>query len=129
MTEQEQQKIQALNLEDPKDFAQAVCVFLDSKRGKNIVTIDLKNKSILADYFVICSASSTTQVRALAETVDEEMGKLGYDILHRDIDSHWSALDYGDVIVHVLYTETRAFYDIERLWSDGDNVTVYLGDE
>ena len=123
-----EEKFSSFDLQDPTQFANACAFLLDDKKGKNIVIVDLKDKSIVADYFVICSASSTTQVRALAEYVDDEMGKHGYNILHRDIDGKWAALDYGCVIVHVFYNELREYYQIERLWDNGNNITVYEGE-
>lgn len=122
MLENRKEKFNKYDLTVSSEFAEACAFLLDDKRGKNIVIVDLKDKSVVADYFVICSATSTTQVRALAEYVDDEMGKVGYNITHRDIDTKWSALDYGDVIVHVFYEELRDYYQIERLWDDGKNV-------
>ena len=116
------------DLNDSAQFAKACALLLDEKKGKKIVIINLEGKSIVADYFVICSASSTTQVRALAEYVDDEMGKNGHNINHRDIDTKWSALDYGDVIVHVFHNEVRDYYQLERLWDEGANVE-YLYEE
>ena len=118
MLENRKEKFDKYDLTVSSDFAEACAFLLDDKRGKNIVIVDLKDKSVVADYFVICSASSTTQVRALAEYVDDEMGKVGYNITHRDIDPKWSALDYGDVIVHLFNDETRLFYHLERLWQE-----------
>ena len=79
---------------------------------------------MVADYFVIASAYSSTAVKALADAVEEELDKVGVHPLHRDADQKWIALDYGSVIVHVFYKELRDFYNLERLWADGDNVTV-----
>ncbi len=120
-----QEKLKEFDLENSTDFAQACAYLVSEKRAKKITIIDLREKAIEADYFVICSASSTTQVRAVAEFVDDELGKAGYNIAHRDIDTKWSALDYSDVIVHVFYNEVRDYYQIERLWEDKDNVTLY----
>ena len=74
---------------------------------------------MIADYFVIASAYSTTAVKALSNYVEDELAKCGVEPIHRDIDQKWVALDYGYVIVHVFYKELRDFYRIERLWEDG----------
>ena len=129
MTNHIQEKLKEFDLENSTDFAEACAYLVSEKRGKKITIIDLRDKSIEADYFVICSASSTTQVRAIAEFVDDELCKIGYNIVHRDIDTKWSALDYSDVIVHVFYNEVRDYYQLERLWEDKDNVRIYEYEE
>ena len=107
----------------PVLLAEAVARFLDEKKGSDISIIDISGRSIIADYFVIASATSTTQVRALADYVDEKLSKeFGLEPLHRDSDKKWIAVDYGSVIVHIYYEEMREFYQLERLWSDGSNI-------
>lgn len=107
----------------PALLAEAVARFLDEKKGRDISIIDISGRSIIADYFVITSATSTTQVRALADYVDEKLSKeFGLEPLHRDSDKKWIAVDYGSVIVHIFYEEMREFYQLERLWSDGSNI-------
>lgn len=108
----------------PKGLSETIAAVLDNKKGKQVTTIDLSDKTVVADYFVIASAYSSTAVKALADAVEEELDKVGVHPLHRDADQKWIALDYGSVIVHVFYKELRDFYNLERLWADGDNVTV-----
>lgn len=108
----------------PKGLSETIVAILDNKKGKQVTTIDLSDKTVVADYFVIASAYSSTAVKALADAVEEELDKVGVHPLHRDADQKWIALDYGSVIVHVFYKELRDFYNLERLWADGDNVTV-----
>lgn len=108
----------------PKGLSETIAAILDNKKGKQVTTIDLSDKTVVADYFVIASAYSSTAVKALADAVEEELDKVGVHPLHRDADQKWIALDYGSVIVHVFYKEFRDFYNLERLWADGDNVTV-----
>ncbi len=108
----------------PKGLSETIAAILDNKKGKQVTTIDLSDKTVVADYFVIASAYSSTAVKALADAVEEELDKVGVHPLHRDADQKWIALDYGSVIVHVFYKELRDFYNLERLWADGDNVTV-----
>lgn len=108
----------------PKGLSETIAAILDNKKGKQVTTIDLSDKTVVADYFVIASAYSSTAVKALADAVEEELDKVGVHPLHRDADQKWIAIDYGSVIVHVFYKELRDFYNLERLWADGDNVTV-----
>lgn len=108
----------------PKGLSETIAAVLDNKKGKQVTTIDLSDKTVVADYFVIASAYSSTAVKALADAVEEELDKVGVHPLHRDADQKWIALDYGSVIVHVFYKELRDFYNLERLWADGDNVIV-----
>ncbi len=109
------------DLKTAEGLAGAIAYLLDLKKGKNIVTIDLNGKTTIADYFVIASAFSTTQVKALSNYVEDELSKCGIEPLHHDVDQKWVALDYGFVIVHVFYKELRDFYRIERLWEGGTN--------
>ena len=114
------------DLTQPKGLADAVAYLLDLKKGKDVVTIDLGGKTIVADYFVIASAYSSTAVKALSDFEEDELSKHGLEPIHRDADAKWVALDYGSVIVHVFYKELREFYQIERLWADGDNIKKFV---
>ncbi len=107
------------DLKTAEGLSAAIAYLLDLKKGKNIVTIDLSGKTVIADYFVIASAYSTTAVKSLSNYVEDELAKCGVEPIHRDVDQKWVALDYGYVIVHVFYKELRDFYRIERLWEDG----------
>lgn len=105
-------------------IAEAVCAELDLHKAHDIDIIDLDGKTIVADYFVLASATSTTAVQALYGYVEDKLKKqFGIDPLRRDVDREWVALDYGGVIVHIFTDKMREFYNIERLWSDGTNVT------
>lgn len=99
---------------------------LDSKRGKDIRVLHTEEQTTLADYFVICNGTSNTQVRALADAVEEAMSKVGEEPHH--IEGHrggeWTLLDFSSVVVHVFTEEAREFYSLERLWSDADPVDV-----
>ena len=110
-------------------FAVAVQA-LDSKKGKDIRVLHTEDQTSLADYFVICNGTSSTQVRALADAVEEAMSKAGEEPHH--IEGHrggeWTLLDYSAVVVHVFTEEAREFYSLERLWADADpiDITEYL---
>jgi nicotinate-nucleotide adenylyltransferase len=108
---------------EARALALLIAGFLDDKKAKDIILIDIADKTIIADYFVIASAGSTTAVRALTEYVDEKLSKEhALEPLRRDVDPKWAAIDYGSVILHIQCDDTRKFYDLERLWSDGLNV-------
>ena len=111
-----------------KELAQAICLALSAKKAKDIATVYVREKSSLCDYFVIASGTSSTQVRAMGEYVEEQMEKQFSLSPVREEgmrDRRWSVLDYGDVIVHIMQDETRLFYHLERLWADGGNLEKY----
>ena len=95
---------------------------LDEKKGKEISAIEITDLTTLADYFVIASGTSNTQINALCDAVEKAMlEQAGENPLHREghRDGTWVLLDYGCVTVHVFSQEAREFYSLERLWSDG----------
>lgn len=98
---------------------------LDDKKAKDIEIIDISDVSILADYFIICSGTSNTHIRALADELEFKMEEAGYNLLHKEgYDSaRWILLDFGDVVVHIFHEEDRGFYSLERLWADGKFLT------
>lgn len=99
---------------------------LDSKKAEDIQVIGITNLTIIADYFVIATGTSTTQVKSLADEVDFQLGQLGIE--PRGIEgvraANWIVLDYSDIVVHVFYRDTRAEYQLERLWADGEQVDI-----
>lgn len=99
---------------------------LSDKKAKDIKVLNISGITIIADYFVICSGSSTTQVKALTDEVEFKLeeagvpcgkkeGKQGYS---------WMLMDYNDVVVHIFHDEMRSFYALEKLWADAENVDV-----
>lgn len=109
-----------------KEVAAIAAKALDSKKGIDLRLIEISDISTLADYFLICTASSNTHVRTLCDAVEEAMDEAGEPMVGRE--GHrggtWVALDFGCVVVHVFTEETRAFYDLERLWQDGKQVSM-----
>jgi len=95
------------------------------KKAHNIVAIDLREISALADYFVIMSGSSDMQVRAIAANVCETLRKENVRTIGSEgsVAGHWIVLDYDDVIVHVFHDTTREYYDLDGLWADAPRVT------
>lgn len=104
-------------------LARLIGGLLSSKKAFDVNIIDVSDRTSVADYFVVASANSTTQVKALADYVDEKLSKnYSLEPLHRDKNAQWYAVDYGSVIMHVLTKSTREIYSLERLWSDGSNI-------
>lgn len=113
--------------EDAYVLAKKIAAILDEKKARDIVIIDLSERSIIADYFVIASGRSTTAVKALTDNVDDKLSKEGIEPLRRDgmNEAKWIAVDYGSVILHVFHEEMREYYHLERLWIDGANFERY----
>ena len=106
------------------DIARTAVKLLDDKKAQDIVVLDISKLTSLGDYFVICSGTSNTQVKALADELDQKLGASGLKPrrVENDKASQWVLLDYGDVICHIFYHETREFYCLERLWGDAPRV-------
>ncbi|MBQ9688505.1 ribosome silencing factor [bacterium] len=101
-------------------LACVIARILDDKLGKNIVILNISKVSVLADYFVVCSADTSTQVRALSSYVREKI-KEAFTRLpnnsENDVRNRWNLLDYGDVVVHIMHREERETYAIEKFWN------------
>lgn len=94
---------------------------IDDKKGIDIVVLDISEISVIADYFVIASAANSSQIKALADVVEEKLYKeAGYRLHHAEgfQTNSWILLDFGDIIVHLFNKEDREFYNIERIWGD-----------
>lgn len=94
------------------------------KKAKDILVLDIQSLTPMADYFVICSANSGTQVEAVARAVRDRMGDLGVPCKTTEglEEARWVLLDFGDLVVHIFRPEERDFYHLERLWGDGRQV-------
>ena len=106
----------------PKELAILAAKALDGKKGEEIKVMEVTELTTLADYFVICTGGSNTQINALCDAVEENLeAEAGEKPLHRE--GHqggiWVLLDYGCLVVHVFNSEARDYYSLERLWSDG----------
>ena len=110
-----------------KEFSAKICEILSDKKGQDIIRIDVKDKTSVADYFIVASGRSSTHTRSLIEYVEEEMDKIGVAPVRREgvKEGRWAVLDYGDVIVHVFNDETRLFYTIEKLLGDQENIEKF----
>lgn len=118
-----------MNEWDSKQKTLQICKYLSDKKAYGIEYIDVESKTSLCDYFVICSGRSSTQVKSLAENLEEKMEKehsLSPRRREGVREGRWAVLDYQDVIVHIFNDEERDFYHLERLWEDGKNLTKFL---
>ena len=99
---------------------------LDSTKGQDLKLLRTEGLTTLADYFVICSATSNTQIKAMSDACEEAMEKHGEQVHH--IEGHrggtWLLMDFSDVVVHVFTDEARKFYDLERLWRDAEEIDL-----
>jgi ribosome-associated protein len=103
-----------------RDLAVTAAEAALKKKAIDVTILEVSGLTVIADYFVICSGESTTQVKAVASFIEEELAKkrLKPFGIEGAAYSHWILLDYGDVIVHVFEKETRAYYNLEKLWMD-----------
>lgn len=101
----------------------------DDKHGRDIVAIEVRDLTSIADYFLLVSAASTTQAQAIYEAIDEAMSRHGREPLHVEgrTELHWILMDYADVVIHIFLEETRAFYGLERLWGDAPRLDLGPG--
>ena len=112
---------------ETQELTNKICEILSNKKALDITIIDVEELTILTDNYIICSARSSTAVKSLASYVDEELGNLGIEPLHKDgmRDGQWAVLDYGSVIVHIFLDSVRNTYDLEKIWNNGSNTTRY----
>ncbi len=111
---------------ETKDKVALITKTLSNKKADDIEVIEIGDLTILSDYFVIASATNTTHVRALADEVEYMVKQEG--VYPERIEGYqagnWIVLDYGDVIVHLFYQQTREFYSLDKLWRDGKKVDI-----
>lgn len=105
---------------DGRSLAEAIAEVLDSKKGRDIKVLRVDDKTVIAEYFVLCTGGSSTQIKALAGEVEFRIGERGiapYGIEGRDNNS-WLILDYSNVIVHIFSREAREFYNLDKLYAE-----------
>ena len=111
---------------DSKALAIEIAKILDKKKAHDVRVLKVESLTVLTDYFVIASGTSTTQVASLADEVEFELSQKGLEPYNTEgYDSkNWVLLDYSNVIVHVFVPNTRTYYDLEHLWADGEPVDI-----
>lgn len=110
-----------------KKLAKAAYDALADKKADDIKVLNISQVTVLADYFIIAGGSNRNQVQAMADNVEEKLGK-EYGIAPKHIEGYqtanWILMDYGDIVIHLFDTENRIFYDLERIWRDGEALSV-----
>ncbi len=110
----------------PQDLMGVAVQAAEEKKGYDILILDIHDLTIVSDYFMLISGSSTTNVKACAEHIQEKLAEAGVDVIRAEglQQGQWVLLDYGDVIIHVFLETERAFYNLERLWGDAPVVKL-----
>ena len=110
-------------------FAKKISELILSKKGYEIKILDLRKLSTISDYFLVCSADSDIQVKAIADEVYKKLANEGIKCFHKEgaDTANWILLDYFDVVVHIFRSEARAYYNLEKLW--GDAPVIEISDE
>lgn len=106
---------------------EGICEILYNKKAQDIVAIHVADKTIVADWFVICSGRAVSQVKALSDEVEEKAEALGLTLRRSEgySEGKWVVLDYADVLVHIFYPEERRYYNMERLWDEDESAVYY----
>lgn len=112
-----------------KELALAAAKFADDKKAKDIHILNMEGLTIVTDYFVIASASSSTQVNAICDSIEDGLAQKNIKLLHKEgaEGCQWTLLDFGNVVVHIFVGEAREFYNLETLWADAPMET-YVGE-
>lgn len=115
-----------LNSEEVVRLAAAAA---DAKHGRDMVALEVRDLTSIADYFLLITVTSSTQAEAVCDAIDQALSARGLEPLHVEgrSEPHWILMDYADVIVHIFQEETRAFYALERLWGDAPRLDLGLG--
>lgn len=113
----------------PESIAARAAQVAQDKRALDVTVLDVRDLTVMTDYFVIASADNVIQVRAICEGVIEHLAEHGITYKRREgwEDARWVLLDYGDVIVHTFLDSDRKYYDLERLWGDAPRLTLAQG--
>ena len=113
-------------MEQSKLMAKIAYNALDDKQGEDIKVIDISQISVLADYFIIASGSNINQVQAMADNVEESLGRAGYDAKQVEgyLGASWILMDYGDIVIHIFNPEERHNYQLEKLWGDQHRIDI-----
>lgn len=122
-------KVKAVTEPDFLPAARRIAALADDHKAENIRVYDVRDLTLLADAFVLCTANSEPHVKAVFSAVKEGMREAGMKSLHAEgsYTSGWLVLDYGTVILHVFRREAREFYDLDGLWGDAPEIDMKLG--
>ncbi len=119
-------KMPDLSAAEPKDWADVIVALLDAHKAQDIKVLEVFDQTIVADYFVLCTGTSNTQVKALAGELEYKMKLAKVDYLRMEgyNEGSWIIVDFGSVLVHIFQRETRDFYNLEKLWSDSKDIDI-----
>ena len=122
----EEPKMPDLSAAEPKTIAETVVALLDARKASDIKVLEVTDQTIVADYFVLCTGTSNTQVKGFAGEVEYKMGLAKQPPIRMEgyNEGTWIIMDFGSVLVHIFQRETRDFYNLERLWSDSKDVDI-----
>lgn len=109
-------------------MAQVAAQAAADKLASEIIALDVSSQLVITDVFLVCSGESERQVNAIVKGIEEEMFKAGYKPVRREgeRDARWVLIDFNDIVVHVQHAEDRAFYALERLWRDAEQIELEL---
>lgn len=114
-------------MDESKKMAKTAIAALNDKKAEDIKIIDISKVSVMADYFIIATGSNRNQIQAMIDNVEEKLHKEGYT--PKQVEGYetanWILMDYRDIIIHVFDSENRLFYDLERIWRDGQLIDEY----
>ena len=107
-----------------KNLTDKIVVAAEDKKARNVRVLDVEGISMVTDSFVICSANSNTQVKAIADNIEKELAKEGIAMLHKEgyREGRWILMDFGTCITHIFVEEEREFYNLEKLWGTDRSV-------
>lgn len=112
-------------MQESKKMARIAVQALDDKKAEDLTILDISGVSVIADYFIIASGNNRNQVQAMADNAEEALGRAGYE--PKQIEGYqsanWILMDYKDIILHIFSEEDRSFYDLERIWRDGKQIS------
>ncbi len=113
-------------MNDSKELVKLAYKAMEDKKAEDIKILDIADVSTIADYFMICNGSNSSQLEAIIDNVTEVLGRAGHDYkrIEGGKNSGWILMDYGDVVIHVFSKDDRLFYDLERIWRDGRSIGI-----
>ena len=130
MNEEIMNEVTSLEDATAAEVAKVIADVLDAKKGRDVKIIHVEEKTVIAEYFVLCTGNSSTQVKGLVGEVEYQLERRGvtpYNVEGRDNNS-WILMDYSNIIVHVFSREAREFYNLDKLYGDSSTVSVFTED-
>ena len=116
---------------DAKEQVLKICEILYYKKALNIRALNVADKTIIAEWFVVCSGRATTQVRTLCDELEDKAADMGLTVLRKEGygEARWIVLDFGHILVHIFHPVEREFYNMERLWDDDPSKCINFSKE